>query len=48
MASVAERVTARALGEQRKLRVIEGGNSRDVRQPLGEIPAESSENRATA
>lgn len=33
MASVAERVTARALGEQPKLRVIEGG-SRDVRETL--------------
>lgn len=47
MASVAERVTARALGEQPKLRVIEGGQ-RDVRQPLDESPAEGSENRATA
>jgi integrase len=47
MASVAERVTARALGEQPKLRVIEG-KQRDVRQPLDESSAESSENRATA
>jgi len=47
MASVAERVTARALGEQPKLRVIEGGQ-RDVRQPLDESPAEGSGNRATA
>jgi len=30
MASVAERVTARVLGEQPKLRIIEGGSSRDV------------------
>ena len=47
MASVAERVTARALGEQPKLLVIEGGQ-REVRQPLDESPAEGSENRATA
>jgi len=47
MASVAERVTARALGEQPKLRVIEGGQ-RDIRQSLDESPAEGSENRATA
>jgi integrase len=47
MASVAERVTARALGEQPKRRVIEGGQ-RDVRQPLDESPGEGSENRASA
>jgi hypothetical protein len=47
MASVAERVTARALGEQPKLRVIEG-KPRDVRQPLDESPAEGFGNRATA
>jgi integrase len=47
MASVAERVTARALGEQPKLRVIEGGQ-RDVRETLDESPVEGSENRATA
>ena len=35
MASVAERVSARALGEPPKLRVIEGGQP-DVRQPLDE------------
>jgi integrase len=40
MASVAERVTARALGEQPKLRVIEGG-AREIRQPLDEISDES-------
>jgi integrase len=40
MASVAERVTARALGEQPKLRVIEGG-AREIRQPLEEISEES-------
>lgn len=47
MASVAERVTARALGEQPKLRVIEGGQ-RDVREPLEKSPAEGSKDRATA
>jgi hypothetical protein len=46
MASVAERVTSRALGEQPKLRVIEGGQ-RDVRQPLDESPVEGSGNSAT-
>jgi hypothetical protein len=48
MASVAERVTARALGEQPKLPVIEGGNPRDVRQPLDQTPAEVLEKQATA
>ena len=47
MASVAERVTARALGKQTKLRVIEGGQ-RDVRRPLDKIPAEMLEKKATA
>jgi hypothetical protein len=47
MSSVAERVTARALGEQPKLRVIEGGQ-RDVRQPLDETPSEVLEKKATA
>jgi hypothetical protein len=47
MASVAERVIARARGEQPKLCVIEGGQ-RDVRQPLDESPAEGSEARASA
>ena len=40
MASVAERVTARALGEQPKLRVIEGG-AREIRQPLEQSSDES-------
>ena len=40
MASVAESVTARALGVKPQLRVIEGG-ARDVRQPLDESPAEA-------
>jgi hypothetical protein len=47
MASVAERVTARALGEQPNLRVIEGGQ-RDIRETLDQSPVESLENRATA
>jgi hypothetical protein len=48
MASVAERVTARALGEQPpKLRVIDG-KQRDVRRSLDESSVEGSENRATA
>jgi HD superfamily phosphohydrolase len=44
MESVAERINARALGEQPKLRVIEGAQ-RTVRQPLDETPAEVSERR---
>jgi integrase len=48
VASVAERVTALALGELPKLRVIEGGNPREIRQTLDESPAEGSESRATA
>ena len=47
MASVAERVTTRALGEQPKLRVIDG-KQRDVRRSLDESSGESSETRATA
>ena len=40
MASVAENVTARALGLKPQLRVIEGG-ARDVRQTLDEaVPEE--------
>jgi len=48
MASVAENVTARALGLKPQLRVIEGGNSRDVRQPLDESPQQDKKNIATA
>jgi integrase len=44
MASVAERVTARALGEQRKLRLIEGG-PKDVRKPLEESSEETEKKR---
>ena len=40
MASIAENVTARALGVKPQLRVIEGG-ARDVRQPLEDISTES-------
>lgn len=47
MASVAENVTARALGLKPQLRVIEGG-ARDVRQPLDEATPESPKNVATA
>jgi len=48
MASVAENVTARALGLRPQLRVIEGGNSRDVRQPLDEASQQDHKNIATA
>jgi len=47
MASVAERVTARALGEQPKLRVIEGGSLRDIRQPLDKNLPEQENKQAT-
>jgi hypothetical protein len=47
MTSVAERVTALALGEQPKLRVTDG-EPRDVRRSLDESPAEGSETRASA
>jgi integrase len=46
MASVAERVTALALGEQPKLRVIDGGQQ-DVRQTLDEALPTPSSTRAT-
>jgi len=48
MASVAENVTARALGLKPQLRVIEGGISRDVRQPLDEVSQQNPKNTATA
>jgi integrase len=44
MASVAESVAARALGVKPQLRVIEGGSSRDVRQPLDEGSVETQKN----
>jgi integrase len=40
MASIAENVTARALGVKPQLRVIEGG-ARDVRQPLDDTSGEA-------
>ena len=40
MASIAENVTARALGVRPQLRVIEGG-ARDVRQPLENASTEA-------
>jgi hypothetical protein len=46
MSSVAERVTARALGEQPKLRLI-NGVARDVRKPL-EKTAGETEKRSTS
>ena len=45
MASVAERVTARALGEQPKLRVIEG--QRDVRRSLEDCQPRQGKEKAT-
>lgn len=47
MASVAENVTARALGVKPQLRVIEGGNARDVREPLGDSGVENGKAVAT-
>src|SRR5215813_1223968 len=47
MASVAERVTTRALGEQPKLRLIDGG-PRDVRQTLEENLPEQGNKKASA
>jgi integrase len=46
MSSVAERVTARALGEQPKLRLVEGV-SRDVRKPLEETPQRAAKKAAS-
>jgi integrase len=48
MASVAERVTARALGIEPKLRVIEGGKSQDVREPLEDQLEDQTKPAATA
>ena len=42
MASVAENVTARALGIKPRLRVIEGGKNADVREPLEHSVAEQT------
>ena len=46
LASVAENVTARALGLKPQLRVIEGGQ-RDVRQPLDEATPDNTKNVAS-
>ncbi|HEX4025889.1 MAG TPA: tyrosine-type recombinase/integrase [Steroidobacteraceae bacterium] len=48
MAGLAERVTARALGLEPKLRVIEGGKSPDVRQTLDDSGVERTSGAATA
>jgi integrase len=48
MAGLAERVTARALGLEPKLRVIDGGKGQDVRRPLDESTAEQTNAVATA
>jgi hypothetical protein len=47
MASVAERVTSRALGEQPKLRVIDGGQPA-VRQPLETASLNTPQERAAS
>ena len=46
MASVAENVTARALGVKPQLRVIEGG-ARDVREPLDEASQKADKSAAS-
>jgi hypothetical protein len=48
MASVAENVTARALGVKPQLRAIEGGKARDVRQSLDEATPQETKNVASA
>jgi integrase len=48
MASVAENVTARALGTKPQLRVIEGGKAPDVRETLENQVAEPTDSKATA
>jgi integrase len=47
MASVAENVTARALGVKPQLRVIEGRKPRDVREPLDEATPHDQKNVAS-
>jgi hypothetical protein len=47
LASAAESGTARALGIKPQLRVIQGGNQRDVRQPLAETPIEAQAKGST-
>ena len=48
MAGLAERVTARALGLDPKLRVIEGGKASGVRQPLDDSDVKQTTRAATA
>ena len=48
MAGLTERVTARALGLEPKLRVIEGGKEPDVRQPLDDSDVKQTTGAATA
>jgi integrase len=48
LSGVAESVTARALGLKPQLRVIEGGNSRDVRETLDDSSKETAEKSASA
>ncbi len=48
LASAAENVTARALGVKPQLRVIEGGNSRDVRRSLDDAAAEEEAKAASS
>jgi hypothetical protein len=47
MESVAENVTARVLGVKPQLRVIEGENQRDVRNPLDEATPQELKDVAT-
>jgi len=47
MASVAENVTARALGVKPQVRVIEGGSVHDVREPLDETTPQDAKQVAS-
>jgi len=47
MASAVERVTSRVLGEQPKLRVIEGGSRRDIATSLLDVPTAATAEKAT-
>ena len=46
LTAAAEAVTARALGVKPQLRVIEGGNQRDVREPLDKNLPEQGKEKA--
>jgi hypothetical protein len=48
LSGVAENVTARALGFKPQLRVIEGGNQRDVRKTLDDSSKETAGKAASA